>query len=101
MPVLWASGEDEAGCGQRLTQRSLVEQPKTRLNSSAENCVRRTCDHQAACLGRLEDAQAIVASGGKRLLAVHMLTGREGGQIDAYVRRGDGEVDHELHFWIG
>src|SRR5712691_11965682 len=81
MPVLGASAEDEAGCGQGLSQLSLLEQPKASLNSRAEHGVRRTGDGEAACLGCLQDAQAIRASGGERLLAIDMLAGCESGQI--------------------
>src|SRR5260370_18786034 len=82
MPVFGASAEDEAGCGQWLSQLSLLEQPQARLNSCAEHGVRRTRDGEAGCLGRLQDAHAIRASGGERFLAINMLAGTASGQSD-------------------
>ncbi len=101
MPALMAGAHEEGGAADRLADRAGVDELARGLLRAAEEGVRRGADAHALRLRRLDQLLRLGGGDAERLLAVHMLAGRDGAEADLDMGLRHREVDDDLDRGIG
>ena len=101
MPTVGTADEHRRGCPERLSDRSVGDQPPARLVGAAEERVRRAAETKPLLLRGRDELPAFAAGRGKRLLGVDVLARIERGAHDSSMRLRWREIEHELDLGIG
>ena len=101
VPGLGAVTEHVGEGGDGFADGAGVDDLAGGLDAAAEDGVGRAADAEFAFLGFLEDLETFLVGEGEGFFAVDVLAGAEGGEVDADVGGGDGEVENGVDVGIG
>ena len=101
VPGVRAADEHRRADGERLADRTLVDQGAARLEGAAQEDVRRAADPQPELVGQSEELEALRHVDRERLLGVDVLAGLERRAGHGAVRSGRRQVEHDVDRGIG